>query len=54
MIARIESGDREPRKHIKVRLAKFFSVSVEWLFYEQIDDLESYNQATEPTGTEGR
>ncbi|MCL6446827.1 MAG: helix-turn-helix domain-containing protein [Armatimonadetes bacterium] len=41
MIARIESGEREPRKTIKLRLAKFFNVSVEWLFYEQLDDYKS-------------
>jgi DNA-binding XRE family transcriptional regulator len=38
MIARIESGDREPRKQIKIKLASFFKVKVDWLFYEQFDD----------------
>ncbi|WP_406676393.1 helix-turn-helix transcriptional regulator [Moorella sp. ACPs] len=52
MIARIERGDREPRKHIKMQLAKFFGVTVEWLFYEQVEYLESYNTLT-PTGTDG-
>lgn len=43
MIARIENGDREPRKLTKIRLAKLFGVTVEWLFYEQIDYHESCN-----------
>lgn len=51
MIARIENGDREPRKLIKIQLAKFFNVTVEWLFYEQIEYLQSYKELN-PTGTE--
>lgn len=51
MIARIESGHREPRRRTKILLAGFFSVSVEWLFYEQVNDLKSYPAST---GTEGR
>lgn len=41
MIARIESGDRDPRKEHKIALAQFFGVTVEWLFYEQINDFKS-------------
>lgn len=41
MVARIESGDREPRKKVKIELARLFNVTVEWLFYEQIHDLRS-------------
>ena len=51
MIARIESGDREPRKTIRIKLASIFKVKVDWLFYEQLDDLQSYIE--KPTGTEG-
>lgn len=46
MIAHIEAGRREPRKHIKIRLANFFGVSVEWLFYEQCDYLKSCSAGT--------
>lgn len=42
MIAHIEAGRKEPSKKYKIRLAKFFNVSVEWLFYEQINDIKSY------------
>lgn len=45
MIAHIEAGRREPRKVYKIRLANLFNVSVEWLFYEQINDLQSYETA---------
>lgn len=38
MIAHIEAGTKEPRKKYKMRLAKLFGVSVEWLFYEQVED----------------
>jgi len=41
MIALIEAGKREPKKQIKVKIALFLKVSVEWLFYEQIDDQRS-------------
>lgn len=51
MLARIEAGKREPRKHIKQKLARYFNVSVEWLFYEAVNDQQTYAQ---PTGTEGR
>lgn len=47
MIARIEAGNREPRKPIKIKLAKHFKVTVEWLFYEQVD----YQRSC--TGTDG-
>lgn len=45
MIARIEAGKREPGKPFKIALAIFFGVSVEWLFYEQIDDQKSLIEA---------
>lgn len=45
MIALIEAGRREPRKKYKIKIAKFFNVTVEWLFYEQNDDLKSYQTA---------
>ena len=35
MVARIESGDRDPGKRYKINLAEFFGVTVEYLFYEQ-------------------
>jgi DNA-binding XRE family transcriptional regulator len=38
MVARIEAGAREPRKQVKIELANFFHVTVEWLFYEQLYD----------------
>ena len=47
MIARIEAGERDPRTDIKIKLATFFSVSVEWLFYEILYDHQT------STGTEG-
>lgn len=54
MIAKIESGDRDPSTAVKIRLAKFFNVGIEWLFYGQINDLESCQYSTElcPTGTD--
>lgn len=42
MISHIEAGRKDPGKINKIILAKFFNVSVEWLFYEQVNDLESY------------
>jgi putative transcriptional regulator len=44
-IARIEAGERDPRKNLKIKIAKLFDVSVEWLFYEQIDDLKSLSRS---------
>jgi putative transcriptional regulator len=46
MIAHIEAGRREPRSKYKIRLAKFFNVSVEWLFYEQYNDHQSLKSDT--------
>lgn len=51
MIARIEAGEREPRKSIKIKMARYFEVTVEWLFYEQIDYQGSCSEM--PTGTTG-
>ena len=51
MIARIEAGERCPRTPLKIRLAKFFNVTVEWLFYEQVDDQWLYENNSSPTGT---
>ncbi|WP_240373966.1 helix-turn-helix transcriptional regulator [Bacillus piscicola] len=33
MIAHIEGGTKEPRSKYKVKLAEYFGVTVEWLFY---------------------
>lgn len=38
MIAHIEAGRKEPSKKYKIEIARFFNVTVEWLFYEQIND----------------
>ena len=51
MISHIEAGRKEPRKMTKFRIVNFFNehykanITVEWLFYEQIDDLKSYLKA---------
>lgn len=34
MIAYIESGSKEPSRDFKINLARYFSVTVEYLFYE--------------------
>jgi putative transcriptional regulator len=36
MYARIEAGDRSPRLETMAKLAKFFGVTVDWLFCEKI------------------
>ncbi|MFB9326969.1 helix-turn-helix transcriptional regulator [Paenibacillus aurantiacus] len=41
MISHVEAGRKEPSKKYKINLARFFDVTVEWLFYEEIDDLKS-------------
>ncbi|QKS43333.1 helix-turn-helix transcriptional regulator (plasmid) [Paenibacillus cellulosilyticus] len=41
MIAHIEAGRKEPSKKFKISIAKHFNVSVEWLFYEEINDQKS-------------
>ena len=41
MIARIEAGQREPRTPVKLKLARFFGTTVEWLFYEHDNDCGS-------------
>lgn len=41
MIAHIEAGTKEPSRKYRLQLAKLFSVSVEWLFYEEVEDLVS-------------
>lgn len=38
MVALIEAGRREPRRILKIKIAKLFNVTVEWLFYEEIND----------------
>lgn len=45
MIARLEAGQRDARKITKIRLAKLFGVTVEWLFYEQYEDIETKTSA---------
>lgn len=47
-IAKIEAGVRDPRKKLKIRIAKLFDVSVGWLFYEEINDHRSLEK-TETT-----
>jgi len=44
-IARIEAGERDPRKKLKMRIARLFDVSVDWLFYEEVDDLWSLEKS---------
>lgn len=34
MIARCEAGERDPGKATKIKLARFFNVTVDYLFYE--------------------
>lgn len=41
MIAYIEAGSREPSRDYKIKLAKYFGVTVEYLFYEPFYDLWS-------------
>jgi putative transcriptional regulator len=41
MIAHIEAGRKEPSKKFKISIAKQLNVTVEWLFYEEINDCES-------------
>lgn len=53
MIARIESGDREPSKEIKIEIAHCFNVTVEWLFYEEFYDFKSCGEDSSKT-TENR
>lgn len=48
MIARIEAGERDPRTHVKIALARYFNVSIEWLFFEVFNNQQSYFK----TGTE--
>lgn len=45
MVALIEAGKRDPKKDIKRKLAELYGVTVEWLFYEQINDQESLEEA---------
>ena len=59
MISRIEKGEKEPRKMNKIKIISFFNeklakkgldlISMQWLFYEESNDLKSY---LIPTGTE--
>lgn len=44
-IARIEAGERDPRKKLKMRIARLFDVSVDWLFYEEVDDQRSLEKS---------
>ncbi|MGP9042145.1 helix-turn-helix transcriptional regulator [Cytobacillus kochii] len=41
MIAYCEAGTRDPGKVTKIKLANFFNVTVDYLFYELYYDLES-------------
>mgnify|MGYP005840621525 CR=1 FL=1 len=44
MVARIENGDRDPSKGVKIRAANLFKVSIGWLFYGDDNSLQSYNE----------
>lgn len=44
MIAHIEAGNKDPRKKYKMALARLMGVSVEWLFYEQVEDQHMTDQ----------
>jgi len=48
-IAKIEAGIRDPRKKLKIRIARLFDVSVDWLFYEEINDHRSLEQSQTTT-----
>ena len=41
MIAHIESGTKDPGRENKLKLAAFFGVTVEYLFYEVYYDVKS-------------
>jgi transcriptional regulator with XRE-family HTH domain len=41
LIAHIESGTKDPGKENKIKLAKLFGVTVDYLFYELHYDLRS-------------
>ncbi len=51
MISYIEAGKRDPQSFDKIAIVRFFNeklaevgeplISVEWLFYEQINDMQS-------------
>ena len=41
MIAHIESGTKDPGKENKIKLASFFEVTVDYLFYEVYYDVKS-------------
>lgn len=45
MVALIEGRKRDPHREIKIKLAEFYGVTVEWLFYEKINDQESLEEA---------
>jgi len=51
MIARIESGDRDPGTEIKIKLALYFRVSVEWLFFASLYAQRECD-VQDPTGTD--
>lgn len=44
LICYAEKGTREPNDEVKVRISKFFSVSVEWLFFENRYPNTGYDQ----------
>lgn len=41
MIARVESGEREPRRWLTIRIAESLDESIGYLFYGQDDDQRS-------------
>lgn len=40
-IAYIENGTNDPRTWVKIKLARYFDVSIEWLFFDQLYDFKS-------------
>ena len=48
MISHVEAGRKDVSKIYKIKIARYFNelhntnVSVDWLFYEQVNDLEAY------------
>lgn len=45
-IAYYESGKREPSVQVAIKIAQYFGVSVEWLFFANKNDNSSYKVAT--------
>lgn len=48
-----ENGRRIPRDDIKIRLANFYGVSVDYLFFSHLNHESCSGTNLKPTGTEG-